>query len=196
LPDVIKRISSVLQFTAADGFRISFDFLTASNCDTVQCLMDYTNKKFKPDIATWVETRLEVLQRLFMADGVASRDANNKITIPTCLKNYDEIAKRLLLGVLYVLRNKISVPIVLDDSLSYVANESYLQAFLAMMRPYIRMLNRYPKTEELLGYNPIILTPGGQGGFFRLARPDKYIIIFDHNRWELDRKAVEKIAYS
>jgi hypothetical protein len=192
LQDVIKRISSVLQFTAMDGFRISFDILTDSNCDTaqdpVQCLIDYANKKFKQEIAMWVESRLRLLQRLFIVD--------NKITIPLCLSDCDEIAKRLLLGILYVVRSKITAPIVIDDTLSYVANESYLRAFIAMMRPYIRMLNRYPKTEEILEHNPVILTPGGHAGFFRLAHPSKYIIIFDNNRWEIDRRAIEKIAYS
>lgn len=192
LPDVIKRISSVLQFTATDGFRISFDILSASNChvaeNPIQCLIDYTNKKFKAEIATWIESRLRILEQLFIVD--------NKISIPTCLLPYDEIAKRLLIGVLYVTRSKITMPIILDDSLSYVINESYVRAFLAMMRPYIRMLNRYPRTEEMLEHNPIILTPGGNAGFFRLANPEKYVVIFDDKRWEINRRDVEKIVYS
>jgi hypothetical protein len=58
---IIKRISSLLQFTAADGFKTSFDVLSTAECDTLQCLFDFVSKKFKPDIGMWIEARLKML---------------------------------------------------------------------------------------------------------------------------------------
>jgi hypothetical protein len=192
LQDVVKRISSVLQFSASDGFRISFDVLADADCsaspDPIQCLIDHSIKNFKQEIAAWVVWRLKLLQRLFVR--------NSKIIIPLCLTNLDEIARRLLLGVLYVTKCKINTPMIIDDSMTYIGNETYIRAYFAVTRPYLRILNRYPVQEELLSYNPIILTPGGQAGYYRLAHPTKYTIIFDSNRWQIDRKIIEKMADS
>ncbi len=184
---VVRKISSILQFTVTDGFRPSFDKLETAECDNIQCLFDYTAKRFKPDVAEWVESRLKALSRLMKEDAVV---------IPTCLKETGELVKRLIVGLLYALRSRIGVPIVLDDTLSFVVNEVYLEAFLAMMRPAIYTLNRLLLQHEIVKFNPVVITPGGQGGFYRLAHPYKYVVIFDSHRWELPLKEVEKIAYS
>jgi hypothetical protein len=88
------------------------------------------------------------------------------------------------------------MPIILDDLLSFVINELYSEAFGAMMRPYIFTANRNLASQELLMYNPIIITPGGQGGHYRLADPHRYVILFDEKRWSIPRKDIEKIAHS
>jgi hypothetical protein len=184
---VIKKISNVLQFTASNGFRVSFDILSIADCNDVQCLIEFINKRFKPDIGLWIESRLKMLMKFI---------DNDDVIIPTCLKNYDELAKRLLLGIIYVLRSKIAVPIMIDDLPSLVTNDPYSDAFFAMMRPYWVTINRHLANQELLMFNPIVITPGGQGGYYRLAHPDKYIILFDGNRWSISKKDIEKIAYS
>jgi hypothetical protein len=177
----------VLHFTASDGFRTSFDTLSTAECDNLQCLFDFVNKKFKPDVGMWIEARLKILARFINGD---------KIVIPLCLADEDEIIKRLLIGILYVLRSRIAAPIVLDDLLSFIINELYSEAFSAMMRPYIFTANRNLDSKEMLMYNPIIITPGGQGGHYRIADPNKYVILFDSNRWTVPRKDIEKIVRS
>ena len=184
---IIRKISSVLHFTASDGFKSSFDVLSTAECDSLQCLFDFIDKKFKPDVGMWIEARLKMLARFVNGE---------KVVIPLCLANYDELAKRLLLGILYVLRNRIGVPIILDDVLSFIINELYSEAFAAMMRPYMFTANKNLDSREMLMYNPIIIAPGGQGGHYRIADPYRYVILFDNNRWAIPRKDIEKIARS
>jgi len=184
---IIRKISSILQFTASDGFRSSFDALVTAECNSVECLIDFVNKKYKPDVAMWLEPRLKMLARFINGE---------KVVVPTCLQNFDELVKRLLVGILYVLRSRIGVPIILDDALSFITNEVYSEAFVAMMRPFIVSINHYLESRDLLRFNPIIITPGGASGFYRLARPYHYVVIFDHQRWELPIKDVDKIAYT
>jgi energy-coupling factor transporter ATP-binding protein EcfA2 len=187
--EIVRKISGVLHFTAGDGLRPSFDVLTAAtSCDSISCLKEFASKRFRQDVAIWIEARLDVLERVFIDNGI--------VKIPTCLAQYDEIVKRLLLGLLYILRSKISKPIVIDDASSLITNDPYKEAYVAMMRPSIVTANRFMDTKELLMYNPIVVAPGGAAGVYRLAHPFRYVLIFDHQRWELDRKAVEKIAYS
>jgi len=185
---VVKRISSILQFTVSDGFRPSFDALSISGCSDLNCLIEFVNKKYKADVAAWIEPRLKMLMRFVNSDAVV---------IPTCLsEEYDELVRRLVVGMLYVLRSRITVPVVMDDIPSLVVNEVYGEAFSAMMRPYIFTKNKNLKSDEILLYNPVITTPNSQGGFYRIAEPHKYVILFDNDRWALPRRDVEKIAYS
>jgi hypothetical protein len=185
---VVKRISSVLQFTVSDGFRPSFDSLSTSECYDFNCLMEFVNKKYKADVAMWIEPRLKMLMKLINGDTVI---------IPTCLtEEHDELIRRLVVGLLYVLRGKIALPIIMDDAMSFVTNELYAEAFTAMMRPYIFSKNKNLKNDEILLYNPVIITPSNQGGFYRLAVPHKYVIMFDTERWSIPKKDIEKIAYS
>lgn len=185
---VVKRISSVLQFTVSDGFRPAFDALSTSGCIDINCLFEFIDKKFKADVASWVEPRLKMLMQFINGD---------TIVIPTCInEDYDELARRIIIGLLYVMRSKIGVPIILDDMLSFVVNEIYGEAFSAMMRPYIVSLNRDLQNNEILKFNPVVIVPGGHGGFYRLSEPHKYVVLFDENRWAIPRKDVEKIAYS
>ncbi len=95
-----------------------------------------------------------------------------------------------------MLRSRIKAPVVVDDLLSFITNELYSEAFVAMMRPYLFSINRNLNNHEMLMYNPIIIAPGGQGGYYRLAEPHKYVILFDSNKWSIPRKDIEKIARS
>jgi hypothetical protein len=185
---VAKRISSVLQFTISDGFRPSFDALSSSECTSIGCLIEYANKKYKYDVVSWIEARLKVLTRFVVGKSVV---------IPTCLtEEYDELARRLVIGLLYVLRSRIAVPVILDDAMSFVINEAYSEAFGAMMRPYMFSKNRNLRSDEILMYNPIIIPPTSHGGFYRLAQPHKYTILFDTFRWAVASRDIEKIARS
>lgn len=183
--EIVRKISGILHFTAGDGLRPSFDIMSSSSCENISCLKEFVAKKFRQDIAIWIEARLDVLERFV---------DNELIRIPTCLSSYDEIVKRITLGVLYVLRHKISKPVVIDDASSLIINDPYKEAYIAMMRPSIFTVNRFMDTKEILAFNPVVITPGG--GLYRLARPDKYVILLDHMRWEVRRQDVEKIAYS
>jgi hypothetical protein len=184
---IIKKISSLLQFTASDGFKPSFDALSTAECNDLQCLFDIIDKWYKIEVGLWVKARLKMLMRFI---------SNNKVIIPTCLAQYDELAKRLVIGLLYVLRDKIYAPIMIDDMMSFVTNMMYSDAFSAVMRPYWYTKNRNLTSEEILAHNPIVITPGGQGKIYRIADPYKYVVLFDHYRWKLPRKDIEQIANS
>jgi hypothetical protein len=183
---VVKRISSVLHFTAENDLKPSFDVLIASRCESISCLVEYAEKKFRDDVAMWITARLEILKRFL----------NGSVSVPMCLQDYDEIMKRMILGLLYVVRPKIPLPIIIDDTLSFIVNRRYADAFVAMMRPFKASINEFLETREMLRYNPVIIAPGGHGGFYRLARPDKYVILFDHSRWEIPRREIERLANS
>jgi hypothetical protein len=185
---IVARISSILQFTISDGFRPSFDALATSECNDIKCLIEYANKRYKADVTAWIEPRLKMLMKFVHGDAVY---------IPTCLsEKYDELARRLVIGILYALRSRITVPIIMDDTMSFIVNEAYFEAFGAMMRPYIFTKNKNLKSDEILLYNPVVITPISQGGFYRLAVPSKYVVMFDNDRWLIPRKDIEKIARS
>ncbi len=182
---IVRKISAVLQFTSSGDFRPAFDVLTTYSCDSISCLLERVEKEMRQDIAVWVKARLKLLSSFI----------NGGLRIPTCLANYDEPIRRIAAGLLYAVREKITMPIILDDMLAFVLNEAYREAFVAMARPFKVSINERLDTHRLLSFNPIIITPGGNE-IYRFARPNRYVILFDHFRWELDRKAVEKIAYS
>jgi energy-coupling factor transporter ATP-binding protein EcfA2 len=188
---VLQHISGILQFTASDGFKASFDRLRFVECNNgnfnVDCLIEYVGKKYREDIADWVLPRLLALKQYVFEE---------KVRIPTCLKDEDELVRRLVVGILYAIRPYFALPIILDDMLSFVVNETYRESFIAMGRPFKVSVNRYLESRDILNFNPTVITPGGAGGIYRFARPDKYVVIFDDKKWELPRREIEKIAYS
>jgi len=131
---VIKKISGVLHFTANEALKPSFDVLASISCEDMRCLIDNVEKRFKPDIAIWIVSRLTILNQFISGDN---------IRIPLCLKNYDEIVKRLVLGVTYVARPHISVPYLIDDTAALIVNLLYEEAYVGMMRPYWIVRNKY-----------------------------------------------------
>jgi hypothetical protein len=185
---IVRRISSIMQFTAYDGFRVSFDLLALAPCETIDCLIAYAEKEYREEIAKWVSSRLRLLKRFA---------SNDIVRIPLCLGEDDEGIRRLIVGILYVIRSYVSHLYILDDALSYIINMAYLSAWIADSRPFLVSLNYYAvDPKEILRFNPVIISPGGHAGYFRLAHPDKYVVIFDDKRWEIDKKEIEKLAYS
>jgi len=186
--DVIKNISSILQFTANE-FKPAFDALSVicgSNC-TIDNLIKETEKMFRDDIAIWIRARLLQLKQFVLPD---------KIVLPRCLANYDELAKRLVIGLLYAIRRHLAMPLIVDDMLAFVTNQQYSEAFWAMMRPYIFALNRYLDTREILQFNPVVIAPGGAGGLYRLARPNEYVVLFDGRRYTIPLDNILDIVVS
>jgi len=82
---IVKKISSILQFTAYDGFRISFDILSTLQHNNIDGLITYVEKRYREDIAQWVTVRLQVLKQFI----------NGNIEIPTCLKDEGELTRRI-----------------------------------------------------------------------------------------------------
>lgn len=195
---IARRISGVLHFTASDGLRISFDILNGKKLEEIENQAG----KFKPEVAEWIINRIRALKSL--------KNNNGEIEVPTCLNDFDEIIRRLVIGILYVARPPI--PIIMDDALAFVINRPYYDAFSAMMRPYLFSINRYLDSRELLQFNPVIITPGGAGvsaGVFattpsllyvepggpdRLARPEKYVVLYDGKRYEIRFEDIQRIA--
>ena len=183
---IVKKISTILQFTSSgESFKPAFDVLATYNCSSINCLLEHVEKEMRQDIAMWIRARLKLLSSFI----------NGKVKVPICLSIFDEPVKRVVAGLFYAIREKITMPIILDDALSFVLNDAYRQAFVAMMRPFKVSVNERLDTRHLLSYNPIIITPGGNE-IYRIAHPNKYVVLFDHQRWTLNRKDIEKIAYS
>ena len=153
---VRDKLSSVLHFTAI-GIRPAFDALTSQYIEHLEDIENILGR-FKPDIAEWIMVRIRVLK-----SWIIEREGKRYIRVPLALQSYDELARRLVIGILYASRSTIPHVILLDDALAFVTDTQYREAFSAMMRPYIVSVNRYLDARELLMYNPVIITPGGSG---------------------------------
>jgi len=187
-PEVLRRISAVLQYTASNGFKPAFDALAAAPPEAradLAALREWAERKFKPDVAQWVAMRLDVLMRFIREEDVV---------LPLCLAEEDELVRRFVVGLLYALRGRIAVPVMLDDTLAFVLNEEYKDAFAAMMRPYVASINRYLDTREVLSFSPVVIAPDRAGGLYRLARVDKYVIFCDQGRFEVSLREVQRLA--
>ncbi len=184
---ISRKISSILHFTAQNSLKPSFDLLIRSKCDTIQCLINFAEKKFKSEVAMWVTTRLEILQEYFIRE--------DKLVIYLCLQNYDELIKRMSIGLLYALRPEFPHHLLMmDDTLAVILNSVYGEAWQAMMRPYIVSLNYWPQTQDLLRYDPVILAPGSDyKGLYRLTT-DKYVVMYRRQTWELSPEEVYNLA--
>ena len=186
--EVRRRISAVLQFTATNGFRPAFDALAAAPPEVrsdLAALREWAERRMKPDVAQWVTMRLDVLAQFIREEDVV---------LPLCLAEEDELIRRIVIGLLYVLRGRIAVPVMLDDALAFVMNDEYAEAFGAMMRPYIISINRYLDTRDLLSFSPVVIAPDRAGGLYRLARPDKYVVYCDQGRFEIPLREVQRLA--
>lgn len=186
---IVKRISAVLHF-AAEGIKPSFDVLRGKTLEEIENQLG----KFKNDIAEWIQARIRVIKNWKKGEN---------IEVPLYLKDSDELERRIVLGILYVSRHLFPIPFLLDDTMAFVVDKKYGEAFYAMMRPYLASVNRYLDSKELLNFNPVIITPGGAGvsvaprhGPHRLARRDKYVILFDGHRFEVPLQEVRKLVQS
>jgi hypothetical protein len=122
----------------------------------------------------------------------------NSVLIPRCVRDFVrdfEIALHLIPGIIVAIRNHIKPPVVLDDIFGFIfGNERNRQWFAAQATPFIIGINRYLDTEELLKYNPVVISPGGLGGIYRIASPKKYVVLLDSRRFEIDAKEIKKLA--
>ncbi len=185
---ISMKISSILHFTAANTLRPSFDLLITSECTDLDCLISFAEKKFKQDISMWIVSRLIILKKFFIRD--------NKLVIPLCLKKYDELIKRLGIGIIYTLREEIPYYLVFDDALSLILNTMYGDVWMVMSRPYMASFNYFPEVKDLLRFDPVVISPGSDyGGLYRLTS-DKYVVMYNRSRWELRPEEIYAMANS
>ena len=178
---VVSKISTVLHFTSPNSLKPSFDLLITSECSDVRCLIDFVEKKYRNDVAIWIKARLVALQKYFIRD--------NKLMIYLCLEELDELIKRMGIGLIYALRSRIPYLLILDDALALILNSLYGEVWPATTRPYLVSLNYYPQTEDILRFDPVVIAPGGRT-IYRLAKPDKYVIMYRGQEWEIDAREV------
>jgi hypothetical protein len=74
------------------------------------------------------------------------------------------------------------------------ARTAHRRLVSAQARPFIISINRCLDAAVLLGYNLVVIAPGGQGGVYRISSPNKYLVLFDSRRFEIDAKEIEKLA--
>jgi energy-coupling factor transporter ATP-binding protein EcfA2 len=179
-----SRVSSALHFTVERGFRVSLDLLQEAGVSTLGDLIEWVERNYPVDVGRWIKLRIKMLQRF--VDG-------SKIGIPLCLKRYDEGARRLVIGLLYVLRPLIVHPILLDDALSFILNEKYAEAWTAMMRPFVVSVNRYLETREMLAFEPVVISPC-ETPLYRFCDRRKYIIVWGRKLNEVPFEEVSRLA--
>ena len=184
---IAKKISSVLHFTASNTLKPSFDLLITSKCETIDCLIDFAEKKFRNDVAPWITARLVILKEYFIS--------GDELMIYTCLGEYDELIKRMSIGLAYALRPQIPHILVVDDALALVLNHMYGDIWPAVTRPYIASYNYFPEADETLHYDPVVIAPGGRS-YYKLAKQDKYIIMYRGREWEISASEVYALAKS
>ena len=137
---------------------------------------------------------LSLLARVWL-ENIQMFIKGNSVIIPRCVRDFNEIALHLIPGIIVAIRDRIEPLVVLDDIFGFIfGNERNRQWFAAQATPFIIGINRYLDTEELLKYNPVVITPGGLGGIYRIASPKKYVVLFDSRRIEIDAKEIKKLA--
>lgn len=153
---VAKRWSSIMHFTV-EGVRPAFDAVSAYKPRTLDDVENILTSKFKMDIAEWGLHRTRVLKQWLIVDG------NRYLKVPLYLRDYDELERRLVVGLLYAARAEIDGVLIFDDAMAFVLNLPYREAALAMLRPYYFAVNRHLLTHEILMHNPFTMTPSEPG---------------------------------
>jgi hypothetical protein len=199
---VIQKLGTVLHYVvdryyiadSSDDTKIRIDNLKDFVADTARRIgtldIDTITKRVEEkrgrDLSLLARDWLENIQRFIKG---------NSVLIPRCVQGYNEIALRLIPGIIVAIGGRIKQPVVLDDIFSPIFDDKRSQQwFVAQVRPFIIGINRYLDTDELLGYNPVVITPGGQGGIYRIASPNRYLVLFDSHRFEIDAKEIKKLA--
>jgi hypothetical protein len=191
--EVVQKLGTVLHYVA-DSSDIRIDTLmhivadTARNIGTLDIgvITKRVEEKLGHDLSLLARVWLENIQMFIKG---------NSVLIPRCVQGFNEIALRLIPGIIVAIRHRTTLPVMLDDIFGFIFGDERSQRwFAAYARPFIISINRYLDTEELLGYNPVVITPGGQGGIYRIASPNRYLVLFDSHRFEIDVKEIEKLA--
>jgi hypothetical protein len=194
---VIQKLGTVLHYVAdryyvADSSDIQKLMLivadTARKIGTLD--IDTITKRVEENLGH----DLSLLARVWL-ENIQMFIKGNSVLIPRCVQGFNEIALRLIPGIIVAIRDHIKPLVVLDDIFGFIfGNERNRQWFAAQTRPFIIGINRYLDTEELLMYNPVVITPGGLGGIYRIASPKRYVVLFDSRRFEIDAKEIKKLA--
>ena len=120
---------------------------------------------------------------------------DNRLIIYQCLEEFDELIKRMSIGLLYAMRHLIPHLLIIDDALALVLNHMYGDIWPATTRPYIVSYNYYPESGETLKFDPVIISPGGRT-YYKLAKRDKYVVMYRGQEWEIDAQEVYALAKS
>ncbi len=185
---IVNKISSILHFTATNSLKPSFDLLITSECSDIECLIRFAEKKYKSDVATWVVARLIILKKKFIR--------GNKLVIYKCLEDYDELIRRLNIGLTYALRSLIRRFLMIDDALAIVLSSLYGDVWPLMVRPYLASFNYWPEVRDLLRFEPVIIAPGNDyDGLYKLTS-DKYVVMYKRQKWELSPDEIYRLAKS
>ena len=191
--EVIQKLGTVLHYVA-DSSDIRIDNLmhlvadTASKIGTLDIgvITKRVEEKQGHDLSLLAKVWLENIQMFIKG---------NSVLIPRCVQGFNEIALRLIPGIIVAIRHRTTLPVMLDDIFGFIFDDKRSHRwFAAYARPFIISINRYLDTEELLGFNPVVIPPGGQGGIYRIASPNRYLVLFDSHRFEIDAKEIEKLA--
>jgi len=67
----------------------------------------------------------------------------------------------------------------LDDAYGFLAVEEFLREWLAVARPYVVAVNKYPDVDMLLAFQPIVVAPGA-APYHRYADPRHYTVLANH----------------
>jgi len=191
--EVIQHIDTVLHYVA-DSSDIRIDTLKYFVADTARkigtldigVITKRVEEKLGHDLSQLARVWLENIQMFIKG---------NSVLIPRCVQGFNEIALRLIPGIIAAIRHRTTLSVMLDNIFGFIFDDKRSQQwFAAHARPFIISINRYLDTEELLGYNPVVTPPGGQGGIYRIASPYRYLVLFDSHRFEIDAKEIEKLA--
>jgi nucleoside-triphosphatase THEP1 len=199
---VISKLGTVLHYVvdryyiadSSDDTKIRIDNLMNNVTETAREIGTLDIDTITKRVEEKLGHDLSLLARVWL-ENIQMFIKGNSVLIPRCVRDFNEIALRLIPGIIVAIRGHIKPPVVLDDIFGFISDDKRSQQwFAAYARPFIISINRYLDTEELLRYNPVVITPGGQGGVYRISSPNKYLVLFDSYRFEIDAKEIKKLA--
>jgi len=68
---------------------------------------------------------------------------------------------------------------ILDDAYGFLAVEEFLREWLAVARPYVVAVNKYPDVDMLLAFQPIVVASGA-APYYRYTDPRHYVVLANH----------------
>jgi len=191
--EVIQKLGTVLHYVA-DSSDIQIDTLMLIVAETAREIGTLDIGVITKRVEEELGHDLSLLARVWL-ENVQMFIKGNSVLIPRCVQGFKEIALRLIPGIIVAIRHRTNLPVMLDDIFGFIFGDERSQRwFAAYARPFIISINRYLDTEELLGYNLVVIPPGGQSGIYRIASPNRYLVLFDSHRFEIDAKEIEKLA--
>jgi hypothetical protein len=191
--EVIQKLGTVLHYVA-DSSDIHIDTLMHIVADTARNIGTLDIGVITKRVEEELGHDLSLLARVWL-ENIQMFIKGNSVLLPRCVHGFKEIALRLIPGIIVAVRHRTILPVMLDDIFGFIFDDKRSQRwFAAYARPFIISINRYLDTEELLGYNLVVITPGGQGGIYRISAPNRYLVLFDSHRFEIDAKEIEKLA--